>query len=245
VTATPARRRPRRYVALGDSYTIGTAVAEQERWPNQLVERLAREAAASGRPAALELVANPAVNGFTSRDVIAVELPGLAALRPEVVSLLVGTNDVIQGIDEDDYREGLAVILDRVAACGNPIVFGVTSPDYTVTPAGADYGDPATRADGIRRRNAIFGDVLGGRAIPVVDILEVSLAARGDRALVAADGLHPSGRQYARWVELILPVVRRLLAGRGGGASARAPEPEPGRPPEPATGDRGLRTTGS
>ena len=56
-----------RYVALGDSYTIGTAVNESERWPNQLVERI------SG----LYLVANLGVNGFTSADLIATELPAL------------------------------------------------------------------------------------------------------------------------------------------------------------------------
>ena len=73
---------------LGDSYTIGTSVRPEERWPNQLVERLAMSAATNDREAPLELVANPAVNGYTSRDVIRVELPRLDSLRPELVSLL-------------------------------------------------------------------------------------------------------------------------------------------------------------
>ena len=66
-----------RYVALGDSYTIGTSVSERERWPNQLVARVP----------GLELVANLGVNGFTSRDLIEVELPRLDELRPELVSV--------------------------------------------------------------------------------------------------------------------------------------------------------------
>ena len=202
-----------RYLALGDSYTIGTSVSAGERWPNQLVARLAAEAAAAGREPPIDLVGNPAVNGFTTRDVIAVELPELARLRPEVLSLLIGTNDVIQGIDEDRYRRNLEVILDAIDSAAPPVrVFGVSTPDYTVTPAGGDYGDPAVQSARLGRYNAIFGEALAARRIAVVDIHDISLEAAHDRSLVATDGLHPSGLQYGRWVERILPVVARLLA---------------------------------
>jgi acyl-CoA thioesterase I len=204
-----------RFVALGDSYTIGTSVAAAERWPNQLVARLA-DAAATGLPdrPTLELVGNPAVNGFTTRDVIAVELPQLAGFHPELCSILIGTNDVIQGVGDPEYRRNLDRILDAMVAATSPDrAFGVTSPDYTVTPAGADYGDPTRRSGQLRARNAVFADVLAGRGIPVVDIHDISLQAAGDRSLVARDGLHPSGRQYALWVDRIAPVVERLLAG--------------------------------
>ena len=95
-----------RYVALGDSYTIGTSVAEEERWPNQLVERIDE----------LELVANPAVNGYTSGDVITEELPQLDAADPEFASLLIGVNDVVQGVPDSQYAGNVAVILDELLA---------------------------------------------------------------------------------------------------------------------------------
>jgi lysophospholipase L1-like esterase len=193
-----------RYVALGDSYTIGTSVAEAERWPEQLVERLPQ----------LELVANLGVNGFTSRDVIEVELPQLDARRPEVVSLLIGVNDVVQGVPEATYRRNVEQILDEVARrVGAGRVFVVTTPDYTVTPAGSDYGDPATQAAAIRRNNVINTELAAARGIAVIDIYDISLAAASDRGLVASDGLHPSGTQYGRWVDRIAPVVASLLAG--------------------------------
>jgi lysophospholipase L1-like esterase len=205
--------RPLRFVPLGDSYTIGTSVRPEERWPDQLVTALAAEAARAGEPPPLELIANPAVNGFTTRDVIAVELPQLERLRPEIASLLIGTNDVIQGISDPEYRRNLDRILDDVLARVGPNrLFGVTSPDYTVTPAGADYGDPVVRSAGLRARNALFIEVLGARGFPVVDILDLSLEAATDRSLVAGDGLHPSGAQYARWLSRIQPVVEGLLA---------------------------------
>jgi lysophospholipase L1-like esterase len=191
-----------RYVALGDSYTIGTSVAAAERWPNQLVERVPE----------LELVANLGVNGFTSGDVVQVELPQLPALRPELVTLLIGVNDVVQGVPEATYRRNVGVILDDlVRRVGEGRVLVVTTPDYTVTPAGADYGDPAARSAAIRRYNAINAELAAARGIAVVDIHDLSLGAARDRSLVADDGLHPSGAQYALWVDRLVPAVTALI----------------------------------
>jgi lysophospholipase L1-like esterase len=191
-----------RYVALGDSYTIGTSVAAGERWPDQLVALLPE----------LELVANLGVNGFTSGDVIDVELPRLPALRPELVTLLIGVNDVVQGVPETAYRGNVADILDDlVARVGANRVLVVTTPDYTVTPAGADYGDPATQSAAVRRNNAINTELAVTRGISVVDIYDLSLRAATNRSLVASDGLHPSGAQYAAWVERIAPAVATML----------------------------------
>ena len=198
---TPAGPRLR-YVALGDSYTIGTSVGDRERWPNQLVAVEPR----------LQLVANLAVNGFTSRDVIEVELPQLDALRPEFVTVLIGVNDVVQGVPAETYRRNVVRILeDAVGRVGANRVLVVTTPDYTVTPSGSDYGDPAQQAAGIRANNAIITEVAGAFGIAVVDIHDISLEAATNPSLVAFDGLHPSGAQYARWVERILPTVATLL----------------------------------
>jgi len=209
-----------RYVALGDSYTIGTSVDSAGRWPNQLVEWLAsrepgRRAGREGD--SLELVANLGVNGYTSRDVLTRELPWLAGLRPGFVSLLVGVNDVIQGVPEAAYRANVAEILDAaISLVGAGRCLFVTTPDYTVTPAGADYGDPETVSAAIRRCNAAGRAVAEGRRVAVVDIHDLSLLAAEDRSLVARDGLHPSGAQYSRWVDRIGPVVSGLLATPAG-----------------------------
>jgi lysophospholipase L1-like esterase len=66
----------------------------------------------------------------------------------------------------------------------------------------------------ITRNNAILSELATARGLAVVDIMDLSERAAVDRALVASDGLHPSGLQYALWVERITPVVRQLLGGR-------------------------------
>jgi acyl-CoA thioesterase-1 len=205
---TEAGVAPLRYVALGDSYTIGTATRRPgERWPDQLVARL------NGDGPVLELVANLGVNGFTSRDVMDSEIPRLAGLRPEFVSLLVGVNDVVQGVPEATYSGNVERILDQLLAglAANRIVT-VATPDYTVTPQGASYGDPSVQAAGIRRDNEILRRLSTDRGIAFIDIHDLSLRAAADRSLVADDGLHPSGAQYALWVDRLAPVVIALLA---------------------------------
>jgi acyl-CoA thioesterase I len=192
-----------RYVALGDSYTIGTSVSADESWPSQLVARVPE----------LELVANLALNGYTSTDLITDELPQLERLQPELVSVLIGVNDVVQGVADLAYAGNVAVILEELLSRLPPSrILCVGTPDYTRTPRGADYGDPMQQSDAIVRINAILreaGEQRGIRFVP--DIFEISQGASEDANLVASDGLHPSAKQYARWVDVIEPGVRELL----------------------------------
>jgi lysophospholipase L1-like esterase len=204
-----ARLSPIRYVALGDSYTIGTSIAPTERWPERLVAALA------DRGVDLQLVANLGVNGATSADVVAVQLRQLDDLAPDFASVLIGVNDVVQGVPEARYRAHIEAILDDLLArLPADRIASITTPDYTVTPAGADYGDPATQRAGVARNNAILAEMAHDRGVTLIDIFDLSQRAALDRSLVASDGLHPSGTQYALWVERIAPIVGRLLDRR-------------------------------
>jgi lysophospholipase L1-like esterase len=138
--------------------------------------------------------------------------------------LLIGVNDVVQGVPVETYRANLTTILDDlVRRVGADRILTVSTPDYTVTPQGASYGDPATQAAGIRRNNDVLRETAASRRLAFADIHDLSLRARTDPSLVAEDGLHPSGAQYALWVERIAPVVAELLgrepARAVGGAS--------------------------
>ncbi len=193
-----------RYVALGDSYTIGTSIAPADTWPQQLVDRI---------PERLVLSGNLATNAFTSEDVILHQLPQMDSLRPDFVSVLIGVNDVVQGVPEETYRMNLRFILDdllgRLPASR---ILMVAIPDYTVTPAGAAYGNPAQMSAAIARFNEVGQAVAALRDVAFVpEIFAISQQAADDPTLVAKDGLHPSGAQYALWVDAIEPVVIRTL----------------------------------
>jgi acyl-CoA thioesterase-1 len=209
---TAAARAWLRYVALGDSYTIGTSVDPRSCWPAQLVEVLARNADSS-KP--LRLVANLGVNGYTSGELIRDELPELDRLRPEFASLQIGVNDVVRGIPAATYRVNILAILDvLLARLAADRIVTVAIPDYTVTPRGAAFGDPRQQSVAIVHFNEIMAGQSVERGIRHVDTFDLSRRAADDRSLVAVDGLHPSGAQYRLWVERIAPVVAELLAGR-------------------------------
>jgi lysophospholipase L1-like esterase len=193
-----------RYVALGDSYTIGTAVPAADRFPDQLVR--------ATPDLGLELVANLGVNGYTTADLIRDELPALVGAAPEFVTLLIGVNDVVQGIPTVTYEANVAEILDVLQARLQPDrIVTISIPDYTVTPAGGEYGDPADQHDGIVAANVVMARLAGERGLAFVDTFDLSLRAAEERTLVADDGLHPSGAQYSLWVQRIAPVVEALL----------------------------------
>jgi lysophospholipase L1-like esterase len=194
-----------RFVALGDSYTIGTGIAHEGSWPSQLAARLA--------DAGLELAGNLGVNGYTTGDLIDRELPQLARLRPDLVSVLIGVNDVVQLVAEETYGANVSLILDAVLELvPAQRAFGVASPDYTLTPQGTAYGEPELQRAGIARNNLILGAACEARGIAFApDIFEISREAGDSPGMLADDGLHPSAAQYARWVDAIEAVVRNQL----------------------------------
>jgi lysophospholipase L1-like esterase len=208
-SATRARPVPHggtlRYVAIGDSYTIGERVKVRERWPNQLVHML-------GPAWGLELVANLGVTGATSADVIDEQLDEMTAEQPGFVSLLIGVNDVVQGVPMDQYVRNLRTIVKHVLTevPRNRLVL-VTIPNYTLTPQGPRYGGSGAAAQ-IEAFNGAMLKEAEANGLAAVDITPAADMVADDDSFVADDGLHPSGRQYAAWVEWIVPKVRQLLA---------------------------------
>lgn len=199
VQISPADPQTIRYLPLGDSYTIGQSVAEAERWPNQLAEAY--------KPAgkSLRIVANPAVTGYTSQDLIDKELPLVKQLKPDFVTVLIGVNDYVQGVPEAVFRTNLqAIIASLQSDMARPQnILLVTIPDYAKTPGGARFGDPAAASISIENFNRIIVDAAQNANLPHADIFAVSQRVVNEPALTASDGLHPSGRQYQAWTAII------------------------------------------
>lgn len=192
-----------RFLALGDSYTIGEAVAPTERWPALLAQRL--------ELCEPEIVAK---TGWTTDELSA----AIDAAKPpgpfDLVTLLIGVNDQYRGRNVESYRGGFTTLLDRaVAFAGNDPrrVVVVSIPDWGVTPFAADR-DRAQIAAEIDRYNGVNRDEAGRAGAHYADIGTVSREAASRPDLTASDGLHPSADLYRRWVEIILPKARLALA---------------------------------
>ena len=188
------------YLPLGDSYTICTGAKQNESWPFLLANHLTEN------KVDCKLLDNPARNGFTTQDLIDTELPLLKKLKPNFVTLLIGVNDWVRGVSKENFTKNLTFILNEIEknVSDKKRVILITIPDFGVTPQGKNYGNGRDIGKGIAEFNAIIVLEAKKRNLTIVDIFELSKNMKNDNSLVAADGLHPSAKEYALWEKLIL-----------------------------------------
>ena len=156
----------------------------------------------NGRGRGVEL-RNPAVNGYRTDDLIVEELPIVAVFHPTLVTLLIGANDIVAGSSDDRYRDGLRVIYERVRAeAAAAVVYALPQPDWSLSRAGAAFGDPAEIAARIERFNAIAREEAERASATYVDIFPL-MRDQMRRGMLAPDGLHPSAAAYAEWADAL------------------------------------------
>ncbi len=204
-----------RYLALGDSYTIGESVPAQDRWPDQLSKLLADDIEGSlweGSQIDLIMIAR---TGWTVKEL----WEGIRAHPPtgtyDLVTLLIGVNDQYRGYPVDGYREDFRFLLGKAIeyAGGNPRkVIVLSIPDWGVTPFAADR-DRQKISKQIDAFNLANREEAEKASVHYVDVTSISRRAVSDATLIASDGLHPSGKMYALWAQEVLPVASEVLKG--------------------------------
>lgn len=196
-----------KYLALGDSYTIGESVDPSMRYPVQIADSLEKRGCLMEDPRIV------AVTGWTTGDLKA----GIKTANPQgpydLVSLLIGVNNQYRGMDINIYRKEFSELIDQsIFFAGNDtcrvIVFSI--PDWGVTPfaSGRDRDKIAREID---QYNAINKEITLSKGIVWIDVTAISRLALNDATLIASDGLHPSGKMYTEWVKLALPEVLKMV----------------------------------
>jgi lysophospholipase L1-like esterase len=202
-------------LSLGDSYTIGEGVQPEQRWPMQL--------AVAMRSLGLE-VRDPLIvarTGWTTDELKrGIEESSIEG-RYDWVTVLIGVNNQYRGRSPDEYRQELRELIRYAVekADSNPKrVIVLSIPDWGVTPFANEKGkDPAKIAGEIDTYNRVKREEADRLGVHFVDITDISRDAGLEdsklpieKRLLADDGLHPSGAMYQRWVERILPIIRKV-----------------------------------
>lgn len=212
-TAMHHRPDPKKYLylALGDSYTIGESVPPSENFPSQVYALLHKETTGFQPPRII------ARTGWTT-DELEAGITGAAAAEPllpeyDFVSLLIGVNNQYRGRTTENYRTEFDALLRKAigyAGGKTERVVVLSIPDWGVTPfaAGRDRVQIAREIDAY---NAVNRAVAERYHIYYINITPGTREAAGDPGLLAADGLHPSGREYRRWAGQVAAYFRSKM----------------------------------
>ncbi len=197
-----SRTAETKFLALGDSYTIGESVSEHERWPEQLAVALR----ASGKK--IEKPHIIAVTGWRTDQLKQAILEANLKNEYGLVSLLIGVNNQYQKKSAESYRpefEGLLQMAIALAGGKKENVFVVSIPDYGYTPFGKENQPTISKA--IDEFNAVNRSITKKHGIKYINITDLTQEGLAKPEYVAGDGLHPSGKMYTLWVERILPAL--------------------------------------
>ena len=193
-----------RFLALGDSYTIGQGVPVQDRWPFQLGDSL------QSRGHVMDTLHLIATTGWRTDHLLqAISGQSLEDRDYTMVSLLIGVNNQYQNRPIAQFRPELEALIDsalRYVDYDTSSLFVLSIPDYAYTPFG-QQGNPFLISQQIDQYNLIKEAVCDSMGITFFSITDISRQGLTDPNLVAGDQLHPSGLQYSLWVKRILAYV--------------------------------------
>jgi lysophospholipase L1-like esterase len=196
------------YLALGDSYTIGEAVAEKESFPYQLITVLNSAGYKFSKPKII------AKTGWTTKELQhGIKENGGLSAKYDLVTLLIGVNNQYRGYPINDYRKEFKELLQiaiSFAGGNKKHVFVVSIPDWGVTAFGHASGrDTKTITQEIDDFNAVNKEEALLQGVSYTDITPSSRYATTDTSLIANDGLHPSVKMYATWAAKLAPKIKR------------------------------------
>jgi lysophospholipase L1-like esterase len=205
--SAPVTPDSKTYLALGDSYTIGEAVPETDRWSTQLADMLRQEGCPLAPP---QLIAR---TGWTTAELIeAIEAEKITQTF-DLVSLLIGVNNQYRGQSVSTYRQEFRQLLQFAAnfAQGrSQHVLVLSIPDWGVTPFARDRNQMQIGQE-IDLFNAVALEEADKAGTHYVDITPISRTAANQPSLVASDNLHFSGSMYQEWATLALPPAKQIL----------------------------------
>jgi len=196
-----------RYLALGDSYTIGESVALNKNFPNQTVALLRKEKISIEDPAII------AKTGWTTDELQEMLNRTRLQVPFDFITLLIGVNNQYRGRSADEYAVQFTQMLQQAIGFAGEKpnhVIVLSIPDWGVTPF-AEGRDRAKIAREIDAFNAINEKISNQYKVHYINITAFTKEAATDKTLVTKDGLHPSVKDYGRWAEKVKEVMMKEL----------------------------------
>jgi lysophospholipase L1-like esterase len=201
---------PLDYMALGASDAVGIGASPLEDGYVFLID----DALEAERGEDVDLT-NLGVPGALADDILdALEIGLVLGIRPDIVTLWTGANDLTQGRSPEDFGADLDAILGLLREETSALIFVGDLPDLTALPRFVEDPDDDVTLERVAAFNAVIANqaaLHGARLVPL-SALPVEAELTSD-----LDGFHPSEEGHARIAEAFLEAIRPALG---------LPEPE-------------------
>jgi lysophospholipase L1-like esterase len=205
----PAREDGLLYVALGDSTVSGAGATRPE---HNFVSRLA---ARLGREYGQARAKNLGVPSATAVEVALRQVPEAIHLAPQLVTVTVGPNDVLDEVPIETFERNVQFILERLRQETRALIVVNLIPDFVRTPKFRVAPNATVMAGQIRRFNEVLARQAGAQGAVLVDLYGPSQAALPAHPhVVSADGYHPSDVGYELWAELMWGAIEPRVPPR-------------------------------
>ena len=192
------RESPYSFIALGDSYTIGEGVNEDERWPNQFVDVAYENGVDFDQPMII------AETGWKTYDLLNAINQTNFTKKYDYISLLIGVNNQFNSRPIDEFEEDLNKLMDEMKRIkkndGSIIIISI--PDWGYTPFG-ESSDMSDISEQINLFNSSLRKFATTNGLKYVDVTEISRRGINEPDLITNDNLHPSGIMYLEWAKKI------------------------------------------
>jgi acyl-CoA thioesterase-1 len=202
----PTKSEPIKYLALGDSYTIGQSVCETCRFPEQLKTKLYN--LNTQNIISLDIIAK---TGWTTSNLISAINSQNPSNDYDLITLLIGVNNQYQGNSFSVYEKEFPDLVTKaiyLAKGDKTNLIVVSIPDYAYTPFGNENKSISTEID---LYNSFAKNYCAENNIIFLNITDITRQGLSNPSLVASDNLHPSEKAYALFVERILPKAVGVL----------------------------------
>jgi lysophospholipase L1-like esterase len=189
------------YVAIGasDSFGIGTSDPYSDNWPTDLMYLLGASH--------IHLI-DLGIPGITVHEALSLELPIAADAHPNLVTIWLGVNDIVDQVPASSYAQDLSTLLGKLrAAAPNATIAIANIPDLTLLPYFSNY-DPAQLSQIIQAYNTTIASAAQLHHAILVDLTRQNYNLAAHPEYISSDGLHPNDIGYQQLAKLFYMAIK-------------------------------------
>jgi lysophospholipase L1-like esterase len=189
------------YVAIGasDSFGIGTTDPYSDNWPTDLMYLLGANH--------IHLI-DLGIPGIIVHEALSLELPIAVDAHPNLVTIWLGVNDIVDKVPVSSYAQDLNTLLSKLRSAAPGATIAIANiPDLTLLPYFSNY-DTQQLSQVIQIYNAAIANAAQLHHAILVDLTQQNYNLAAHPEYISSDGLHPNDIGYQQLAKLFYTAIK-------------------------------------